>query len=236
MTVLGLETSTAVCSVAVASDEGWRVERSVVEEHIHSEQLLTLVNGVLSEAKIALQDLHAVAVSCGPGSFTGLRIGMSSAKGLCYALEKPFVAIPTFEAIAHRVAALGDTPPLLVIALDAKRNDFYVAVYRLNEGRMTVEREVAVLPEATLVRLVGSTADALIVTDRPDRLSGLAAPALSFRLLTEVCNATSVAELGLKKTLAKEFTDLAAAEPMYLKEFAVRAQPNLVTFPTSHIS
>lgn len=99
MNLLGIETSTAACGVAVVSDGGMNVERSIVEAHIHSEKLLTLVRTVLGEAKIGLNEIDAVAVSIGPGSFTGLRIGLSSAKGLCYALEKPLLTVPTFDAI-----------------------------------------------------------------------------------------------------------------------------------------
>ncbi|MEX0737393.1 MAG: tRNA (adenosine(37)-N6)-threonylcarbamoyltransferase complex dimerization subunit type 1 TsaB, partial [Bacteroidota bacterium] len=80
-------------------DGGEYVERSLVESHIHSEKLLTLVQEVLAEAGVSLHQIDAVAVSLGPGSFTGLRIGLSTAKGLSYSLDRPLIAVPTFEAI-----------------------------------------------------------------------------------------------------------------------------------------
>jgi tRNA threonylcarbamoyladenosine biosynthesis protein TsaB len=105
MTVLGIETSTAVCSVGLANDSGSCTEQSLVESHIHSEKLLTLVRGVCEDQKFALSQLDSVAISIGPGSFTGLRIGLSTAKGICYSLGIPLIAVPAFEAIADAVFA-----------------------------------------------------------------------------------------------------------------------------------
>jgi tRNA threonylcarbamoyl adenosine modification protein YeaZ len=80
-----------------------QAEKSLTETHIHSEKLLTLIQELCDEQKLKLSQLDGVAVSIGPGSFTGLRIGLSTAKGLCFALEKPLIAVPTFVSIAKSV-------------------------------------------------------------------------------------------------------------------------------------
>lgn len=221
MIVLGLETSTAVCGVAAVSDEGWSVERSVVEEHIHSEKLLTLVDYLLREATITCKDLSAIAVSIGPGSFTGLRIGLSSAKGLCYALEKPLVTVPTFDAVAVHAARSERSPARLVIAVDAKRNDYYVATYSVREGLTRNEDEVSVLTEEELVRKLHALPDALLITDRTKHLLQAVDRSVAIEPLVDYCHASTVATIGLKKFLAKEFSDFASIEPMYLKDFLV---------------
>lgn len=225
MTVLGLETSTAVCGVAVVSDEGWSVERAVIEEHIHSEKLLTLVDEVIREATMTLKDLSAIAVSIGPGSFTGLRIGLSSAKGLCYALEKPLLAVPTFDAIATDAAMRGRSESPLVVAVDAKRNDYYVASYSVHEGKTQNDEEVSVFSEEELVRKLRSMSGALLITDRTKHLSPVVGSSLTVQPVVEYCHASTVATIGLKKFLAKEFSDLASTEPMYLKDFVVLTKP-----------
>ena len=116
MNVLAIETSTARCGVALTLDRRTVVERSIIEAHIHSEKLLTLVKDVLTEARIGMDKLDGVAVSIGPGSFTGLRIGLSSAKGLCVALDKPLATVPTFDAIASNARALDPGGSDIVIA------------------------------------------------------------------------------------------------------------------------
>ncbi len=104
MIILGLETSTAVCSVGLFRDGLPEIERSIRESHIHSEKLLSLVQEVIQAAGVSLDRVDAIAISIGPGSFTGLRIGLSTAKGLSFALDKPIVAVATFEAMAEERA------------------------------------------------------------------------------------------------------------------------------------
>jgi len=149
--ILCLETSTKVCSVALGQKgKLLALKESLDEKHSHAENLTLYIEDVCSKAKISLKDISAVAVSKGPGSFTGLRIGVSTAKGLCYALNKPLIAINSLE-----VMALGQTFPadrqsvraesraqisnLYCPMIDAKRMEVYCAVYdeNLNEIKKT---------------------------------------------------------------------------------------------------
>src|SRR5580698_2134381 len=105
-TILCIETSTAVCSTALAVDGKIVALQESTQLHIHAEKLVVFINVVLEQAGILISTLDAVAVGTGPGSYTGLRIGTSTAKGLCYTLEKPLLAISTLKAMALASAAI----------------------------------------------------------------------------------------------------------------------------------
>ena len=98
MIVLGIETATDVCSVGIAKSE-MSIERSIRESRIHSEKLLVILHEVMEEAGVTWKDINGAALSSGPGSFTGLRIGASAVKGLLSAHSRPFVLVPTFDEI-----------------------------------------------------------------------------------------------------------------------------------------
>lgn len=220
MTILGIETSTEVCSVAVVDDEGNATEESLVEAHIHSEKILTLLGNVLKRARISLADVSALAVSIGPGSFTGLRIGLSTAKGLCYALKKPLVAVPTFDAIAQSALTLEQGASEVLILIDARQGEFYSQHFSNKEGGIAAVSNVSV---QTLVNSLNSLSkDAIVVSDARaviERSRNIGARCFEAKKLI---SAGAVAELGKKAFLAKEFADVAAIEPMYLKDFVVK--------------
>src|SRR4051812_31437382 len=96
--ILQIETATIVCSVALAEDGNVLAFKEIEQRNIHAEAVTLFIDEVLKTAQKSYPDLDAVAVSCGPGSYTGLRIGVSAAKGLCFALDKPLIAIETLEA------------------------------------------------------------------------------------------------------------------------------------------
>src|SRR5258706_14324961 len=100
MKILGIESATVVCAAAIIENGCVRSERTLIAPRIHSEKIISLIDESLDDANITPTELEGVAVSIGPGSFTGLRIGLSVAKGLAYALDKPIVAVPTLEALA----------------------------------------------------------------------------------------------------------------------------------------
>ena len=99
--ILSLETATTNCSVALASDGKVVASRSINSGYSHSEKINVFIEEVIAQAGVTLKDLQAVAVSSGPGSYTGLRIGISTAKGLCYALDIPLIAVTTLDAVAQ---------------------------------------------------------------------------------------------------------------------------------------
>ena len=126
--ILCIETTTTKCSVALSVDG---VVVSLKEDnnkqYSHAEKLHLFIEDVLAESKVSKNKLDAIAVSKGPGSYTGLRIGVSAAKGLCFALEIPLISIPTLEALACQVK---NTDGIIVPMLDARRLEVYSAVFQ----------------------------------------------------------------------------------------------------------
>jgi tRNA threonylcarbamoyladenosine biosynthesis protein TsaB len=219
MNILAIETSTVVCSVALCHRGIRVVERRVVETHIHSEKLQTLIQEVCSEAGIALSRLDGVAVSTGPGSFTGLRIGVSAAKGLCYGLDRPLIGVSTFEALAD--AAFERAPSALsaLLCIDARQGDFYVGrAEREHDGRSgSVAVHVAPMPFIDSMPPVS-----VVVTDRCELLGNRNANEILD--VRDLCTARTVAIRGDALLQRGEISDLAALEPRYLKDFVVKTR------------
>ena len=131
--ILSIETATDVCSVCVSRDGKILSIREIHKGKSHAEVLTSFISECAEEAKIDLQEIDAVAVSKGPGSFTGLRIGVATAKGLCYALDKPLIAVNTLHGMAamRSLKALSDSV-IMVPMIDARRMEVYTAAYDLD--------------------------------------------------------------------------------------------------------
>ncbi|MDH3253127.1 MAG: tRNA (adenosine(37)-N6)-threonylcarbamoyltransferase complex dimerization subunit type 1 TsaB, partial [Ignavibacteria bacterium] len=132
MTVLGVETATAVCAAALVVDGQAIAEEMVNQRFVHAEKLMSLIQDVLTRSDRGSGDLDGIAVSIGPGSFTGLRIGLAAGKGLSYSLDKPLIAVPTLEALALRTALGGNVPDgtFILPVIDARRNEVYTQLFR----------------------------------------------------------------------------------------------------------
>jgi tRNA threonylcarbamoyladenosine biosynthesis protein TsaB len=226
MIVLGIETSTEVCSVGLARSGQPPTEERVVEERIHSEKLLTLVRNLLMREHITTRELGAVAISIGPGSFTGLRIGLSTAKGLCFALNIPLVSVPTFDAIAQAVAGVHSDAGNILVALDAKKGDFYAGRYKKVTGSVIPVGRTKLSTEAEIKKEILESPPELLVTDNqlPDQLrfGGKKADIRDF------CRGDSVARIGLAHATAGLFVDAESCEPTYLKDFVVIGKTSAV--------
>src|ERR1700753_1738781 len=128
--ILQIETATSVCSVALAKDDEVFALRPLNERNIHAEVITLFIDELFNEAGIEYDDLSAIAVSSGPVSYTGLRIGVSTAKGLCFALDKPLIAVETLEAMASGVAQRHEGSDIMLLCpmIDARRMEVYTAV------------------------------------------------------------------------------------------------------------
>ncbi|MCX6144343.1 MAG: tRNA (adenosine(37)-N6)-threonylcarbamoyltransferase complex dimerization subunit type 1 TsaB [Ignavibacteriales bacterium] len=220
MTILGLETSTAVCSVGLFREKKPGIEMSLRESHIHSEKLLTLVQEVLRAGETTLQQLDAIAVSIGPGSFTGLRIGLSTAKGLSFALEKPVIAVLTFEAIAEAGRQKHPGVSSVLVLMDAKKDEWYVGGFIVTGEKMEESGGVEIkdLGEA----LSAAKSSTLVLTDSVEVVRQQLKENVVVEDALLCCRGDIVALLGYRKAVKKEFADVAGLEPMYLKDFVVR--------------
>ena len=148
MKILAVDTATTSCSVAVTNDGKLVAELTTSKKETHSKHLMELIHSVLENAGFGVGDLDGLAVTIGPGSFTGLRIGISTIKGLALALVKPVVGVSTLKALAYQC---GQTPHLICPLLDARKGEVYAATYGFNEGRLIQKTGArAMIPEAVV--------------------------------------------------------------------------------------
>ena len=136
--ILQVETATTSCSVAIAKDGVVLAYKEANERNIHAEVITRFVEHAINEAGVSYQQLDAIAVSCGPGSYTGLRIGISTVKGLCYALDKPLIAIETLEAMSSgaKLNKVYNNDMLLCPMIDARRMEVFTAVFDSEGNRV----------------------------------------------------------------------------------------------------
>jgi len=197
MYILGIETSTKTGSVAVVSEEGVIAQYSLNIEITHSERLMATVDRVLKDTGLAIADMGGFSVSIGPGSFTGLRIGISTVKGLALATDKPVAAVPTLQALAWNLPiAAHPVCPLL----DARKNEVYTAVYRYDEAALVLLRPETAMPVGKLAdEIIGKTIftgeGSHIYRREIEALFG--ARALFAPLSATLPSAAAVAEIGL---------------------------------------
>lgn len=217
--LLNLETATTNCSVSIAKDG----EIIVLKEHdspnySHAEQLHVFIEEALQEASLSVTDLNAIAVSKGPGSYTGLRIGVSAAKGFCFSLEIPLISIPTLESMANQVDL--DKEIVVIPVLDARRMEVYSAVYNASYSEI---RE-------TRAEIIDSNSFADFVAKGKVVLAGNGAEKCK-ELLTHpnfefnpdvVPSAKEMARLTYAKYKNQDFEDVAYFEPYYLKDFVLQ--------------
>lgn len=213
--ILNIETSTTNCSVALSKNGavvGIKEDNS--SEYSHAERLHVYIDEVLKTAKVTIDQLEAIAISKGPGSYTGLRIGVSAAKGLCYALSLPLISVPTLEALAHQV----ETPKGPIIAmLDARRMEVYSAIYdahyteiRSTEAEVLTSESYDELLELSPVYFIGNG-----VAKTKDIIAHKNAQFIEDKLPS----AQQMCALSYDKFKKNDFEDVAYFEPFYLKDF-----------------
>jgi tRNA threonylcarbamoyladenosine biosynthesis protein TsaB len=223
MIVLGIETSTQVCSIGLVDGQGGRWETSIVDRHIHSEKLVTLLERTMAAAALERTSLGAIAISIGPGSFTGLRIGLSAAKGLCKALGAPIVAVSTFEAVATGVFDEKTGAERVMVAVDAKGDDFYITVFERVGDSCRALSKTAIVPLNSARSVLAETR--LVCTDRIDRVRDCFGPKTEVLDIHRYCSGARVAAWGRGLALQGRWSNVATLEPFYMKDFVVRQSP-----------
>lgn len=219
--LLSLETSSPVCSVALNRlADGKLVGQSELRlEKSHSSHLSVLIHQLLENTLHSLADVAAVAVSDGPGSYTGLRIGSAAAKGLCYALDIPLLAVSTLQSLAHQVATVTAHPEqyLYCPLLDARRMEVYAALYRSDSAEVLSPTPL-ILDETTLAEHLAHHS-LLFFGSGAAKFQPLVAANEHASFLTSIePSAVSVGALGVAAYHRQEFRSVAYYEPFYLKE------------------
>lgn len=163
MRILALDSSGLVASVAVVEDGTLLAEYTVNYKKTHSQTLLPMLDTIAGMIELDLQSIDAIAVASGPGSFTGLRIGSATAKGLGLALDKPLIAVPTVDALAFN---LYNTDKLICPIMDARRNQVYTGVYRFeNQTLQAVKEQTAIDIEEIITYLNGMKQEVIFLGD-----------------------------------------------------------------------
>ena len=214
--ILNLETATKNCSVSISNNDKIIASKEIATQGFaHAENLHVFISDVLQQAQISLNDLHAIAVSKGPGSYTGLRIGVSAAKGLSYALNIPLIAIDTLEILAHQ---LKNVEGLIVPMLDARRMEVFMGIYNSNyELIQPVNAEI--IDENSLVNFSDNLH---LIGDGALKCSDILT-ASNFKYYPEILypSANQMGEIAYKKFETNQFEDVAYFEPYYLKDFVL---------------
>lgn len=213
--ILNLETATTNCSVSIARNgEIISSREDNSPNYSHSEQLHIFIEEALKGASLTFKDISAVAVSKGPGSYTGLRIGVSAAKGLCFSLDLPLISVSTLESLAMQ--GHEKNYDFIIPVLDARRMEVYSAIFdaqgnRLRETKAEIINKDSFLEYAQKgsVLLIGDGAEKCReLLDHPN-----------FSFLTALPTAKEMGELSYKKFKANDFENVAYFEPYYLKDF-----------------
>ncbi|WP_139924651.1 tRNA (adenosine(37)-N6)-threonylcarbamoyltransferase complex dimerization subunit type 1 TsaB [Hymenobacter sp. DG01] len=219
--LLSLETSSPVCSVALHQiDDGKLIGQSELRlEKSHSSHLSVLIHQLLENTLHTLPNLAAVAVSDGPGSYTGLRIGAAAAKGLCYALDIPLLAVSTLRSMAYQVASrtARSEQYLYCPMLDARRMEVYAAIYRSDATEVLAPTPL-VLDQATLAEHLAHHS-LLFFGGGAQKFQPLVGSNTRAEFLSGVePSAVAVGALGVAAYQQQEFQSVAYYEPFYLKE------------------
>jgi tRNA threonylcarbamoyladenosine biosynthesis protein TsaB len=200
--------------VSLAKDGQTILCKEIAEQgYSHAERLHVFIEEILKETNVKIQELHAVAVSKGPGSYTGLRIGVSTAKGLCYALGIPLIALDTLQVLAHQVSVDNG---IIVPMLDARRMEVYSAIFDKNHDNIkAVQAEV--LTEDSYSEF---TETLYFIGDCQEKCQTVLTQP-NFKFIPEIVfpSASQMSQLSYEKFNQNDFEDVAYFEPFYLKDF-----------------
>ncbi|MEM7086442.1 MAG: tRNA (adenosine(37)-N6)-threonylcarbamoyltransferase complex dimerization subunit type 1 TsaB [Bacteroidota bacterium] len=213
--ILCIETATTNCSVALSVNGSVIALREDLSQgYSHAELLHSYIEQVLEEGQMAKEDLDAIAISMGPGSYTGLRIGVSAAKGLCYALEIPLISVPTLTALAHRAM---DESGVIVPMLDARRMEVYSAVFN-SEKKEIRKTKAEILTESSFLDYLEKGSVSFIGSGVAKFMDICNHPNANF-ILDQLPSAAQMASLAEVKQKIGNTEDVAYFEPYYLKDF-----------------
>lgn len=221
--ILSLETSTRSCSLAVHNKGQLLGNASFHLDKSHSALLPSTVGQLLDNLEIRMEQLEAVGVSEGPGSYTGLRIGASVAKGLSYALGKPLISIPTLLIIAEEVAFLASENTYIVPMLDARRMEVYGMVVG-KHGKVIEEVSPWIIDENSLSQYKGK--DLWLIGNGAQKCEGILSHS-SYTIIPEAFpDAKNMGAMAFRKFKDKDFQEAAYFEPFYLKPFQTKKAKN----------
>jgi tRNA threonylcarbamoyladenosine biosynthesis protein TsaB len=214
--ILNIETATKNCSVSLAKD-GKTIALKELNDggYSHAEKLHEFIKVVIAEANIAITDINAIAVSKGPGSYTGLRIGVSAAKGLCFALNIPLISINTLQSLAQSVT-FNDS--YIIPLLDARRMEVYSAIFKNNSTVRNVKAEII---DASSFNEYLNKNTIYFLGDGAEKCKTLITHKNAIFIDGKFPSAKEMSVLSYEKYKKNDIEDVAYFEPFYLKDFVV---------------
>ncbi len=213
--ILNIETTTKNCSVSLAENAKTLSMREINEGgYSHAENLHPYIDQVLQDAHKSYKDLSAIAVSKGPGSYTGLRIGVSAAKGLSFALDIPLISVDTLKALSQKV--IKDEGVIIPI-LDARRMEVYQAVYSVDYE--LIEATKAAIVESNSYENYLENGKVYFLGDAVEKVQAIISHPNAIFLQSEFPSAKEMGPLSFEKFQQQDFEDVAYFEPYYLKDF-----------------
>lgn len=218
--ILQIETATTVCSVALSENGSILACKELQQRNVHAEVITLFIDEVLRSAGKQYHQLSAVAVSCGPGSYTGLRIGISVTKGICYALDIPMIAVETLQAMTDgmifEISARGKA--LFCPMIDARRMEVFTAVFDAKGDRIDAT-SAQIIDQNSFSELLKSN-QVIFFGDGAEKCSELLAVNPNAQIISGFQNsARHLTKRAAEKFMAKDFEDTAYFEPFYLKDF-----------------
>ncbi len=220
--ILSIETATTNCSVSLSKNgETLLLKEDYDSNYSHAERLHVFIEDILKEAKVEKSELDAIAVSKGPGSYTGLRIGVSAAKGLCFALDIPLISISTLEALAHQVTTENG---VIVPMLDARRMEVYSAVFS-SEYKIIRAIEAQIL-DASSFQSYLEKSKVYFIGNGVEKTQILIKHNNAVFVDGKLPSAKEMSALAYAKHKKNDTEDVAYFEPYYLKDFvALKPKP-----------
>ena len=214
--ILCIESATKSCSVALSLDgELLHFKEEISDKYSHSEQLTVFIEEMLKEKNLSISDLSAVAVSKGPGSYTGLRIGVSTAKGICYALGKPLISVPTLESMAYGMSIAMPNKTYCPM-IDARRMEVYCAFFSSNSSPS--ETKAVVIDSDSFFSKLNMD-EIVFFGDGADKCQDVIKHENAVFKLNRYPSAKDMVAISHDLYLVGKFEDLAYFEPYYLKDF-----------------
>lgn len=224
--ILSIETSTLICSVALHKNGELLGLREIVETGAHAQKLMDLIDSVLTEQKLEIKVLSGIAVSEGPGSYTGLRIGVSTAKGLAFSGDLPLIGVGALKALALGASRQIESPGVIIAMLDARRMEVYREIFD-SDLNIISAIEAEIIDESSFQSLLDK-GKVYFVGDAVEKVSQVIShPNANF--LRIAVSADLIGKEAYVKYQNQEFEDLAYFVPNYLKEFkALHSKKNLL--------
>ena len=233
MKILSVDTATKSCSVAVIDDKAVISEYTVNHQDTHSKFLMGMIHTILNICHLTAKDLDGFAVTIGPGSFTGLRIGLSAIKGLALATDKPVVGISTLEVLAYQIFG---SDKLICPMMDARRNEVYTARYHFKNQKLESKQlPQAVSPDKAIENI---NEPSIFVGDGAalyqDLIKNTLGPMAVFTNFTQYyIRASTVGQIAMHRFMSNDIDDVSLIEPFYIRQSD--AEKNLKARPPNLI-